>query len=704
MEHAGIISPKLISNNNESSFYDELILNLSDPDLKTFYFSVAFINYSGLQLLLDLFKVLEHRGIKGKVITSTYLNFTDIKSLEKLRSLTNVDVKVYVTNQIKGFHTKGYIFEYTDYYKVLIGSSNITQSALKSNVEWNVRVVSKDNTNQYFIEEILFSFHSLWKETETLTDNFIEKYQHFLDAMKPLFKQEQAVFDYQNSIVPNSMQDQALINLTALRNNNQNKALVIAATGTGKTYLSAFDAKNVEAKKVLFLVHREVILTDAMKTFKTIFPDKIMTKFQGRNLETQAEITFAMVPTMASNQQYKIFSVDHFDYIIADEAHRAYSPTYKAILDYFKPKFLLGMTATPERTDFGNIFELFNNNIALEVRLKDALKEDLVIPFHYFGIKDVDSIDLSDIDQTKIDDIAEKLSIKDRVDLVIEKMEHYGFEGDKRKALGFCVTKAHAMFMADEFNAFGYPSIALTGESSNKQRSTAIKNLENPNHPLEFIFTVDIFNEGIDIPSINLVLMLRPTESPIIFTQQLGRGLRKHPEKSFLTVLDFIGNHNKTYLIPIALSGERYYDKDTLKVNIMKNFKTIPGCTNIHLDKILEEQILQQLDQINFNNMAFLKREYQEFKKVLNGKVPQMIDYAVHEAAPDPTKFILKENSYYEFYSKMEKQPILKDEDYLDIQRSLDKQLPIKRIHEFVIIKTLFLKGSVTIEQAKDEI
>jgi len=655
MEGLNNVRPKLITNNNESSFYDELILNLTDKDLRTFYFSVAFINYSGLQLLLDIFKVLEERNIKGKVITSTYLSFTDIKSLEKLKSLSNVDVKVYVTDQIRGFHTKGYIFEYKDYYKVLVGSSNITQSALKSNIEWNIRLVSKDTNMHLFIDEILTEFNQLWKETDEVTEDFIARYQAFLESMKIITKQEQDVFAYHHQITPNSMQKSALENLDKLRKNDQNKALVIAATGTGKTYLSAFDTRNFNAKRILFLVHREVILDDAMHTFKKIFPEKIMTKYQGQNKEKNAEVTFAMVPSMASNQNYKTFNPNHFDYIIADEAHRAYSPTYKKLLDYFTPQFLLGMTATPERTDFGNIFDLFNNNIALEVRLKDALREDLVIPFHYFGIKDIESIDYTDIDKAKIDEIADRLSIKERVDLIIEKMEHYGFDGDKRKALGFCATKAHAEFMAKEFNAFGYPSTFLTGESSDHARHEAIEQIEDNAHPLEFIFTVDIFNEGIDIPSVNLVMMLRPTESPIIFTQQLGRGLRKHHEKSFLTVLDFIGNHNKTYLIPIALSGERYYDKDKLKVNILNKFKNIPGCTNIHLDEILQSQILNQLDQINFNNMEFLKREYQEFKKVLNGKAPTIIDYAIHESAPDPTKFIIKEQSYIEFYNKMEK-------------------------------------------------
>ena len=689
---------KLLTNQQENIFFDELAVNLHH--CRRFYFSVAFINFSGLQLLLDTFRNLDNQACKGKIITSTYLNFTDVASLQKLNQFKNIETKIFIADKYQGFHSKGYIFEFDTYYKIIVGSSNITQSALKTNVEWNVRYVSKDKEHP-FAKQVFEEFHLLWDQTNPLNEGLIEQYKDHLNTLKASVQNQTNIFSPRFVIKENSMQSMALKNLAKLRKNHQNKALIIAATGTGKTYLSAFDARQFKAKKLLFLVHREVILKDAMKTYQRILPDKTITKFQGQQKILDADMTFAMVRSMHIHQNYREFDPTHFDYIVIDEAHRSYSPMYQELLNYFNPSFLLGMTATPERTDGGNIFELFNNNIAIELRLRDSLKEDLVLPFHYFGINDVDSIDLSTIDVTKIDEVAKRLSIKDRVDLIIEKMEHYGYSGDKRKALGFCVSKEHAQYMCDEFNAFGYPSVCLTGESSDQERHEAIKKLESNTEPLEVIFTVDIFNEGIDIPTVNVVLMLRPTQSPIIFTQQLGRGLRKHVEKEFLTVLDFIGNHNKSFLIPIALSGSRYYDKDSLKVQLTRNFSDIPGCTHIHLDHIAKERIFNQLDRVNFNDYKYLREEYQEFKNTLQGKTPLLVDYIAHENAPDPVKFILKEDSYIEFAYKVEKKDLTFDETVLKIQRSVDKQLPIKRINEFAILKTLFEQGSVSVDEAK---
>jgi superfamily II DNA or RNA helicase len=514
---------------------------------------------------------------------------------------------------------------------------------------------------------------------------------------------EKLTFERNIDLKANSMQMKALDNLRKLRENNQNKALVIAATGTGKTYLSAFDVRNFNPKRVLFLIHREVILSEAMKSFERVNQNRSSSKYAGKNKDLSGDFVFAMVQTLYSNKNYSAIPRGHFDYIIADEAHRSYSQSYKTLLEYFRPKFLLGMTATPERTDGGNIFELFNNNIALEMRLRDSLREDLVLPFHYFGISDV-TTDLEDIDLSKIDEVANRLSIRNRVDFIIEKMEYYGYSGMKRKCLAFCVNNAHSDYMASEFNAFGYFSISLSGESSDIERKNVIKRLENLDDKLEFIFTVDIFNEGVDIPSINLVLMLRPTQSPIIFTQQLGRGLRKHHEKEFLTVLDFIGNHNKSFLIPIALSGSRYYDKDSLKVQLEKNFSDIPGCTNISMDRIAKENILSQLEKVSFTNLKYLREEYLEFKNSLGGKSPKLLDYIANESSPDPVKFIMKSNSYIEFKSYIEDKELNLDSYFLNVLRSLDKQLPIKRINEFVVIKEIINKGILSYQEAKDEI
>jgi len=697
------IQPSLITNHKSNTFYEELTNSLKSCN--RFFFSVAFINYSGLQLLLDIFTSLENDNVEGKIITSTYLNFTDVKSLRKLTTFNNIETKIYIADNYRGFHTKGYIFEYDTYYKIIVGSSNITQSALKTNVEWNVRYITK-NKSEGFALEMIEEFNKLWELTNEINEEFLSQYESFLNEVERFVLLEKQVFENNIELKANSMQKKALDNLQKLRENNQDKALVIAATGTGKTYLSAFDVKNFSPKRVLFLIHREVILSEAMKSFRRVNENRSASKYAGGNKDLSGDFVFAMVQTLYSNENYKTLSRDHFDYIIADEAHRSYSKSYKTLLEYFKPKFLLGMTATPERTDGGNIFELFNNNIALEMRLRDSLREDLVLPFHYFGISDV-TTDLENVDLSKIDEVAQKLSIKNRVDFVIEKMEYYGYSGKKRKCLAFCVNNDHSDYMASEFNAFGYPSISLAGESLDDERKSAIKRLENQNDSLEFIFTVGIFNEGVDIPSVNLVLMLRPTQSPIIFTQQLGRGLRKHHEKEFLTVLDFIGNHNKSFLIPIALSGTRYYDKDSLKVQLEKNFADIPGCTNISMDKIAKEYILSKLEKVNFNDLKYLKEEYFEFKNSIGKKqsqAPTLLDYISNEYSPDPVKFISKTNSYVEFVVMMENTELKIEEGILKILRLLDKQLPIKRINEFVVIKELFIKGTLSFQEAKNSV
>lgn len=693
--------PKLILNDSYGSFYKELTLSLQT--CKKFYFSVAFINYSGLQLLIDEFNNLSNKNINGKIITSTYLNFTDVNSLIKLKQYKNIDTRIYIANQSKGFHTKGYIFEYDDYYKIIVGSSNITQSAFKSNVEWNVEYLAKKSDQ--FSNKILDEFNNLWNETDDINDAFIEQYSSFMKTMEEFVKKERSIFDYSLEIKPNKMQLEALKNLSILRKNNQNKALIIAATGTGKTYLAAFDAKEFNPKRMLFIAHRNNILSDAKRSFAKVITNPSLGEYTSKNKIANYDYTFAMIQTLTKDNNLLSFKPNDFDYIVIDEAHRSYSKTYQKVIKYFKPQFLLGMTATPERTDGGNIFALFNNNIGLEVRLRDALKEDLIVPFHYFGISDT-TADLSNLDDLGIDEIAQKLSIGKRVDLVIENIEKYGHDGRKRKCLAFCATKAHAKYMAEEFNGFDYPSIHLTGENSIEDRELAIKELEDESNKLEFIFTVDIFNEGIDIPSINLVLMLRPTQSPIIFTQQLGRGLRKHDNKLFLTVLDFIGNHNKSFLIPIALSGSRYYDKDGLKVTVYNDFDDLPGCSNISLDRVAKENILKQLELVSFNSLIYLKKEYQQFKFINGNKIPTILDFIHYEAAPDPVKFIKNSDSYYEFINKMENRSNNNEnEEILKFIRRIDKALPLKRINEFVILKKLFEDSvSLSLNSAIDAI
>jgi len=704
IEEKYIVHNKLIVNSQRGNLLRELKLSLEE--CKSFYFSVAFINFSGLQLLLDSFKGAEEKGVRGKIITSTYLNFTEPKALEKIKAFNNIDLKIFIADKEKGFHTKAYIFENEDNYKIIIGSSNITQRALKSNVEWNVMVISKKETE--FVNEVLEEFDSIYNETGFVDDEFLDKYKAFISKIRKAERNNIVDFSEYEIIKPNTMQIKAVDNLNRLRNSGENKALVIAATGTGKTYMSAFDVLNFGPKKLLFLVHREDILRSAEKTYKNICKNKDIKAgfYTGKVKDANVNYLFATVLTMERNLEN--FNRTEFDYIVIDEAHHSTSRTYTKILEYFKPKFLLGMTATPERCDAGNIFDVFDNNVATEIRLHEALENELIIPFHYFGITDIDSADLEGVNLDDYAEISKRLMINSRVDFILEKMDFYGYDGNYQKCIGFCVNKEHANFMAREFSVRNIESIALTGDDSVDKRQVYIKKLEDNNDPLKVIFTVDIFNEGVDIPAINQVLMLRPTNSPIVFIQQLGRGLRKHREKSFLTVLDFIGNHNKTFLISIALKGGRYYDKDSLKVSVATDFSDIPGCSNIQMDRIAQERILNQLNTENFNSLKYLKEEYNEFKSLIGGRIPdRLMDYIKYDGAPDPLKFIKYANTYIEFLNKVEKSTyineVLEDENFVKILKELSGKLPIKRPHEFVIMKYLLNHEEITIAEAKNE-
>ncbi|NOI66430.1 DEAD/DEAH box helicase [Vibrio sp. 99-8-1] len=702
---AGHSENHLVLNNSHDNFFNEL--RSSFYSCKFFYINVAFISYSGLQILLDILKEARGKGIKGKVITSTYLNFTDPKALEKLRSFDNIELKLFIAKPNLGFHPKGYIFEYENETKVIIGSANITQSALKSNVEWNV--ATKAETDNKFVSTVLDEFNNVWKCAVELTDTVLEEYRIFLrDKVKSKRKASQFVLG-ESKVEPNVMQSEALDNLNRLRSHGENKALAIAATGSGKTYMAAFDVRKADPKRVLFVVHREEILLDARKSFIHVM-GKEPSDFgilSANQKDWNSDYLFATNMSIAKNLTR--FDPSHFEYIVIDEAHHVSSDTYQEILDYFEPKFLLGMTATPERGDAQSIYENFDNNIAVEIRLRDALDADLVVPFHYFGITEAESIDYEGIDLNDISAVAKLLKTNRRVDHIISNMEFYGYDGDTCRAVGFCVSIEHAQYMAEEFNKAGIAACCLSSENSRQERQNAIAQLSDAEDPLKIIFTVDLFNEGIDIPSINLVLMLRPTSSPVVFIQQLGRGLRKHEDKSFLTVLDFIGNHNKAFLMAIALCGSRVYDKDSLKVAVKNDFSSIPGCTHIQLDRISKEQILQQIEIENFNSMKYLKEEYLNFKLDLGNRIPLLMDFNIVDGAPDPIRYIKKHRSYLNFLSKVEKNeptlmPLLANDLHDKYQRYLDGCLPIKRPHEFVLINYLMDHDFISFSQAVNEI
>ena len=616
----------LIDNRNKT------LLNIIKEELLNCYefkFIVSFIRFSGVQVLIDVLKKIENLGITGKIIVTNYMNISEKKALDKLNQLTNIKIK-YFNGEVQGFHPKGYIFKYrNNKTRVIIGSSNISLGGLKSNIEWNSNILL--DSNHYFNLNINDEFNYVWeKSLEYTPDAFIDNdyifnnYHYFCENTN-------------KKILPNYMQEIALQNLNKIRLNGEKKALSIATTGTGKTYLAVFDIKKFNPKKALFIAHREEIINSAKKSFENIIKNKILGKFTGNLKETHSDIIFSTIQTLHKN--LFSFKKDEFDYIVIDEAHHSASESYQKVINYFTPNFLLGLTATPERMDNHNIFDIFDGNIAMELRLKEALDNNLISPFHYFGITDIQDINLSDIDINKINILAKKLMIHKRTEFIFEKIKFYGYSGKKLKGIGFCVSIKHSQYMAEELTKLGIHSVSLSSKDSIEKREYYINQLESNESSINFIFTVDIFNEGVNIPDINMILMLRPTNSPVIFIQQIGRGLRKTKTKEFVTILDFIGNHNKVFLLGMAFTGNNSYDKDHIKYCIKNDFLNISNKINISMDEIVKERIIQQIENENFNTLKYLKEEFLTFKIELK-RTPNYLDFFNYESSPNIYKYL----------------------------------------------------------------
>ena len=646
-------------------------------DCDTFDISVAFIALSGLASIRETLHKLKVQNKKGRIITSTYLGFNEPKMFKDLLKYPNIEVRVYDDHH--GFHSKGYIFQKNSNYWAIVGSSNLTQSALSLNQEWNVYVSSHKQNDT--IKQIQDEFENQWQKSIPLTHEWINEYQK--NYVKP---EKHAIRHIKRDIVPNYMQRQALASLEHLRQQNQDRALLISATGTGKTYLSAFDVQKVKPRRMLFVVHRKSIALKAMETFQTIIKDKTMGIFSGNVKELDKDYLFSTVQTIHKKENRELFKQDEFDYIIIDEVHKAGAYTYQELVHYFHPQFLLGMSATPERNDQFDIYKMFHYNIAYEIRLQQAMEYDLLCPFHYYGITDLN------IDGISIDDKSDfNLLINEkRIDYIIEKIEEYGYSGEKVHGLIFVSRKQEAIELSNLFNQRGYNTIALTGDDNEEKRQEAMDRLEsNDEDGLDYIFTVDIFNEGIDIPKVNQVVMLRPTQSAIIFVQQLGRGLRKNDEKDYVVVIDFIGNYERNFLIPIALSGNTNLNKDTLRQFITERNVLISGVSTIQFDEISQKRIFESIDHANFNDVKLIKESYVQLKAKL-GRIPHIKDFEKYGAIDIQKIFQNKGlGSYHMFLKKYEKEYDVQfsslEEKYLQFISS--KLSSAKRVQELESIK-----------------
>lgn len=702
----GYFKLKLISNNSTDKVLNFIKNELRDCD--EFFISVAFITIGGLTPLLQELFDLKQKGIKGKILTTDYLNFTEPVALKKLNAMSNIEVRLYPQEE-EGFHTKAYIFKKGNIYKSIVGSSNITLKALTINKEWNVEFPSLSQGE--FPNKILTEFFEFWNDANDLSKvlDIYEKVYNSNKKFSYIRKISREIRENESSkkLIPNSMQKAFLKKINKLIDTGENKALLISATGTGKTHASAFAVKEYNPSKFLFLVHREQIAKQSINTYKKVFKGE-NNKFgllSGNFKDKDADYLFSTIQTFSKEDVYKSYSAEEFDYIVIDEVHRVGAFSYQKIMNYFNPKFFLGMTASPERSDDFDIYNMFDHNIAYEIRLKEALEEDLLCPFHYFGISDIE-ID-GKISEDNLSDF-NYLTSKKRIDYLIEKSEYYGHSGERIKALVFCSRKEECKKLSKEFNNRGYSTIALSGEDSQKMRKDAIKRLttDKKENKLDYIFTVDIFNEGVDIPEINQILLIRPTQSPIIFIQQLGRGLRKFKNKEYLVVLDFIGNYKNNFMIPLALSGDRSYDKDFIRRNLIEGNEIIPGSSSINFDKISKEKIFASINNTSFSKKTFFKEKYFNLKFKI-GKIPKLTDFYTNGDL-DPL-LILNHKSidnYHSFldYADKEYKGKLSDAENRTL-KFLSKWLANgKRPHELLILQSLIFKKSFNIKMIEKKL
>jgi len=706
----GYVDKTIISDEN---FHPELLVNQKNPPKKVlltllkelenceeFYFSVAFVTTSGVATIIDKLQELEKRNIKGKVLVSQYLNFSQPEALKRLIQFKNIDLRITTSGNS---HSKGYIFKKNNHYNLIVGSSNLTAQALTTNKEWNIKVSALDNSG--IVEKLLNEFHSDFEKATLVSEEFILSYNEIYQKQFLLNKNNnlEILTEVQETITPNTMQKEALENLTKLREEKKNKALIISATGTGKTFLSAFDAKAFNPKKLLFVVHRLTIAKNSLKTFKKVFGnDKSMGLYSGNKRELDCDFVFSTVQTISKSIHLENFTKNHFDYIIIDETHRSSADSYLRLLDYFNPKFLLGMTATPERPDGNDIFQLFDHNIAYEIRLNKAMEEEMLSSFHYYGVSDL-MIDNKEIENKSDFNL---LISSERVKRIIEKANFYGSDNGITRGLVFCSTINEAIELSNLFNLNGFRTTSLTKDSSEDDRVKAIEKLESDNllEKLDYIFTRDIFNEGIDIPKINQIIMLRPTESSIIFIQQLGRGLRKIDGKSYLTIIDFIGNYENNYLIPVALYGDTSYNKDTLRKLISEGSRMIPGSSTINFDEITKEKIFQSIDSANMQLLSDLKKDYNLLKYKL-GRIPMMMDFIGH-GSRDPFLYVDYANSYYNFVVRVETNFNLKlSKEEVKLLELFSKEINnSKRVEECLIIKLIIEFGKISVIDLKEYI
>lgn len=699
-----LLNPLLIANSDEHKMLHAIRQELARA--KHFIFSVAFISPRGIALLKEA--LVEFQGT-GEIITSNYLDFNDPAAFRELLLLENVDV--YIHDDVeRGFHAKGYIFHREEGITAIIGSSNLTDNALLVNQEWNLRFSAfPEGDIAYQLNDAVQrqKGRSLPLNEEWIAD--YEKTRKFR-PLRVAGGDSTLEIPASGRIVPNEMQTKALEALRELREQGEDKAVIISATGTGKTILAALAVRAVQPKKMLFIVHREQILNKAISEFQRVLeePAEKFGKVVGNLRQTDRKYVFAMVQTLSGENTLSGIDPEAFDYIIIDEVHRSGADSYRRIINHFTPDYLLGLTGTPERTDGFNVFELFDYNVPYEIRLHEALEAKMLVPFHYYGVTDFVTAG-----NETIDDVSQlsRLVSEERIVHILQMLRRYGHPSEV-KGLMFCSKKDEAYELSRllneaTLNGHQLRTKVLTGDDSADIREAVVRELENGQ--LDYVLSVDIFNEGIDIPPVNQVVMLRGTQSSIIFTQQLGRGLRKAEGKDHLRVIDFIGNYRNNYLIPVALFGDNSRNKDSIRKNLLDNnaTNTIAGVSSVNFDQIAQERILDSLSKARLIGKRVFKDDIFQLQNRL-GRVPSLIDFARFDTV-DP---VLLASKYEQGSALKNYWQLLKSLKFVENGPSPSESAVLaflsaellsgKRPHELLLLRSAIEQSSVSRSQFTD--
>lgn len=599
-------------------------------------FIVSFVMESGVKLITPQLKQAADRGASIQFLTGFYLSITEPPAIYYLYDQLGsaIDIRVY-DESIRAFHPKSYIFECGDEAEVFVGSSNLSRSALTTGVEWNYRFLKSEHPDDY----LCFSktFNELFRYcSQPVTPEVLKEYA--LRWKKPAFvrlEEKSVSLKPPPQPEPRGAQIEALYYLKQARTEGVDKGIVVAATGVGKTHLAAFDA--LPFRRVLFLAHRDEIVKQAYDVFCQLRPQCRLGFYTGTQKDEGADVYFSTVQTLSRSEHLEALPRDYFNYVIVDEFHHAAAESYRRVINYFEPDFLLGLTATPFRMDNQDIFALCDDNVIYEISLKQSIERDLLVPFRYYAIYDPTDYDRIEMANGRyvVEDLERQLSYEERADLIIGQYRRLAGE----RTLGFCVSIKHAEYMAEYFTANGVAAAAvhsgLPGNDHAMDRHEAIEALEQGE--IKIIFAVDIFNEGVDMPSLDTVMFLRPTESYVIFLQQLGRGLRKYPDKEYLTVIDFIGNYKRAHYIPLLLAGENPWTAQPPGARRVEDYQFPEGCIanfDLRIIDLFEE--LAALDPLPIR----MKDTYWRIKQSL-GRRPNRLD--IYEGSDIPIREYLRD-------------------------------------------------------------